>query len=63
MDVYRFFVAQVVLEIYGKKHKVQNQLDVFLCYSLNMSTLTGDLYDDIDDCLDLAFEAIDFLLV
>ena len=32
MDGNNFFVAQMVPEIYGKKHKFQNQLDV--CFSV-----------------------------
>ena len=37
IDVNSFFVAEAVPEIcVRKKHKFQNQLDVFFCYSLNI---------------------------
>ena len=33
-DVNRFFVAQAVLEIYGKNARLKNRGYVFFCYSL-----------------------------
>ena len=39
IDVYNFFVAQVVPEICAKNTRFKNRLDVFFCYSLYLTDL------------------------
>ena len=41
----RYFVAQAVPEIYGKKRKVEKQGDVFFCYRLYTSPILETIHE------------------